>query len=69
MTTMPIGNHPLTQRRMQFIRISVNKLTLSSDLITLIICESISCDILSEIVCCNNFFHIPLNDVLAMLQF
>ena len=30
MTTMPIDNHPLTQRRLQFIDISVNKLTLKS---------------------------------------
>ena len=30
MTTMPIDNHPLTQRRLQFIGISVNKLTLKS---------------------------------------
>ena len=27
MTTMPIDNHPLTQRRLQLIGISVNKLT------------------------------------------
>ena len=30
MTTMPIDNHPLTQRWLQFIGISVNKLTLKS---------------------------------------
>ena len=30
MTTMPIDNHPLTQRRLQFIGISVNKLTFKS---------------------------------------
>ena len=30
MTTMPIDNHPLTKRRLQFIGISVNKLTLKS---------------------------------------
>ena len=30
MTTMPIDNHPLTQRRLQFIGIGVNKLTLKS---------------------------------------
>ena len=30
MTTMSIDNHPLTQRRLQFIGISVNKLTLKS---------------------------------------
>ena len=30
MTTMPIDNHPLTQRRLQFIGIRVNKLTLKS---------------------------------------
>ena len=30
MTTMPIDNHPLTQRRLQFIGISVNKLTIKS---------------------------------------
>ena len=28
MTTMLIDNHPLTQRKLQFINISVNKLTL-----------------------------------------
>ena len=27
MTTVPIDNHPLTQRRLQFIGIGVNKLT------------------------------------------
>ena len=30
MTTVPIDNHPLTQRRLQFIGIGVNKLTLKS---------------------------------------
>ena len=30
MTTMPIDNHPLAQRRLQLIGISVNKLTLKS---------------------------------------
>ena len=30
MTTMPIDNHPLTQRRPQFIDIGVNKLTFKS---------------------------------------
>ena len=30
MTTMPIDNHPPTQRRLQFIGISVNKLKLKS---------------------------------------
>ena len=30
MATMPIDNHPLTQRRLQFIGISINKLTLKS---------------------------------------
>ena len=30
MTAMPIDNHPLTQRRLQFIGNSVNKLTLKS---------------------------------------
>ena len=30
MTTMPIDNHPLTQRSLQFIGISVNKLTCKS---------------------------------------
>ena len=30
MTTMPIDNHPLTQRRLQTIGIGVNKLTLNS---------------------------------------
>ena len=30
MTTMPIDNYPLTQRRLQLIGIGVNKLTLKS---------------------------------------
>ena len=30
MTTMPIDNHPLTQGRLQFIGIGVNKLTFKS---------------------------------------
>ena len=30
MTIMPMDNHPLTHRRLQFIRISVNKLMLKS---------------------------------------
>ena len=30
MTTMPIDNHPLTPRRLQFIGIGVNKLTFKS---------------------------------------
>ena len=30
MTTMPIDDRPLTQRRLQFIGIGVNKLTLKS---------------------------------------
>ena len=30
MTTMPIDNHPFTQRRLQFIGISINKLALKS---------------------------------------
>ena len=30
MTTMPNYNHPLTQRRLQFIGIGVNELTLKS---------------------------------------
>ena len=30
MPTMPIDNHPLTQRRLQFIDIGVNKLTLKN---------------------------------------
>ena len=30
MTPMPIDNHPLTQRMLQFIGICVNKLTLKS---------------------------------------
>ena len=29
MTTMPIDNHPLTQRRLQFIGVGVNKLSLT----------------------------------------
>ena len=30
MTTMPIDNHPLTQSRLEFVGIGVNKFTLKS---------------------------------------
>ena len=38
MATMPIDNHPLTERRLQFISIGVNKLTLKS--INIIACQT-----------------------------
>ena len=50
MTTMPIDNHPLTQRRLQFIGISVNKLTLKS---INIIQSSNNFNIVSSFICWN----------------
>ena len=50
MTTMPIDNHPLTRRRLQFIGIGVNKLTLKSiDIIQ----SSNNCNIVSSFICWN----------------
>ena len=48
MTTMPIDNHPFTQRRLQFIGISVNKLTFKS---INIIQSSNNCNIVCSFIC------------------
>ena len=50
MTTMSIDNHPLTQRRLQFIGKSVNKLTFNS---VNIIQSSNNYNIVSSFICCN----------------
>ena len=50
MTNMPIDNHLLTQRRLQFIGISVNKLTLKS---INIIQSSNNYYIVSRFICMN----------------
>ena len=50
MTTMPIDNHPLTQKRLQFIGISVNMLTLKS---INIIQPSNNYNIVSSFICWN----------------
>ena len=60
MTAMPIDNHPLTQRRLQFIGISVNKLTLKS---ISIIQSSNNYNIVSSFICWNqNIVHIKIVD-------
>ena len=60
MTTMPIDNHPLTQRRLPFIGISVNKLTLKSiDIIQ----SSNNYNIVSSFFCWNqNIVHMEILD-------
>ena len=60
MTAMPIDNHTLTQRRLQFIGIGVNKLTLKSiDIIQL----SINYNIVSSFICWNqNIVHMKILD-------
>ena len=50
MTTMPIDNNPLTQRRLQFIGIGVNKRTLKSNDI---IQSSNNYNIVSSFICWN----------------
>ena len=50
MTIMPINNHPLTLGRLQFIGISVNKLTLKS---INIIQSSNNYNIVSSFICWN----------------
>ena len=50
MTTMPIDNHPLTQRMLEFIGISVNKLRLKSINITQ---SSNNYNIVSSFICWN----------------
>ena len=60
MTTMPINNHPLTQKRLQFIGISVNKLTLKN---INIIQSSNSYNIVSSFICWNqNIVHMKILD-------
>ena len=61
MTTMPIDNHPLTHRRLQFIGISVNKLTLKS---INIIQSSNNYNIASSFICWNqNIAHMKILDL------
>ena len=62
MTTMPINNHPLTQRRLQFIGIGVNKLTLKSiDIIQ----SSYNYNNVSSFICWNqNIVHMKILDTL-----
>ena len=61
MTTMPIDNHPLTQRRLQFIGIGVNKLTLK---IINIIQSSNNYNIVSSFICWNqNIVHMKILDI------
>ena len=60
MTTMPINNHPFTYRRLQFIGISVNKLTLKS---INIIQLSNNYNIVSSFICWNqNIVHMKILD-------
>ena len=60
MTTMPIDNHPGTQRRLQFIGISVNKLGLKS---INIIQLSNNYNIVSSFICWNqNKIHMKILD-------
>ena len=60
MTTMPMDNHPLTQRRLQFIGISANKLTLKS---INIIQSSNNYNIVSSFICWNqNIVHMKILD-------
>ena len=57
---MPIENHPLTQRRLQFIGISVNKLRLKS---INIIKSSNNYKIISSFICWNqNIVHMKILD-------
>ena len=60
MTTMPNNNHPVTLRRLQFIGISVNKLTLKS---INIIQSSSNYNIVSSFICWNqNIVHVKILD-------
>ena len=62
MTTMPINNHPPTQKRLQFLGISVNKLTLKSINIRQL---SKNYNIVSSFICWNqNKVHIKILDTL-----
>ena len=59
MTTMPIDNHPLTQRRLQFIGISVKKLLKSINIIQ----SSNNYNIVSSFICWNqNIVHMKILD-------
>ena len=60
MTTMPIDNHPITQRRLQFIGIGVNKLMLKSiDIIKL----SNDYNFVSSFICWSqNIVHMKILD-------
>ena len=60
MTTMPIDNHPLAQRRLQFIGISVGKLRLKS---INIIQSSNNHNIVSSFICWNqSIVHMKILD-------
>ena len=60
MTTMPIDNQPLSQRRLQFIGIGVNKLTLKN---IHIIQSSNNYNIVSSFICWNrNIGHMKILD-------
>ena len=60
MTTMPIDNHHLTQRRLQFIGTSVNKLTFKS---INIITSSSNYNIVSSFTCWNqDIVHMQILD-------
>ena len=60
MTTMPIDDHPLTQRRLQFIGIGVNKLNLKS---INTIRSSNNYNIVSSFICWNrNIVHMKILD-------
>ena len=59
MTTMPIDNHPLTQRRLQFIGIGVNKLTFKG----IDIMQSSNYNIVSSFICWNqNIVYMEILD-------
>ena len=60
MKTMPIDNHPLTQKSLQFIGIGVNKLTFKS---INTIQSSINYNIVSRLLCLNqNIVHMKILD-------
>ena len=60
MKTVPIENHPFTQRRLQFIGISVKKFTLKS---INIIQSSNNYNIVSSFICRNqNIVHMKILD-------
>ena len=59
MTTMPIDNHPLTQRRLQFIGIGVNKLTFKG----IDIMQSSNHNIVGSFICWNqNIVYMKILD-------